>query len=120
MKVQMILISILIILAGMLPFFGQNGLNILPVAIPTTAPGYSFIILAVGFISLIYGVMNKMIFGTEKFVLCSVGLMTILGGLLPFIKNFIPIPLPTSGPLYSGIIILIGLIGFIYGASKIG
>ena len=120
MKVQMVLISILVILAGILPFLGQDGLNILPTAIPTTAPGYSFIIIAVGFISLIYGTMNKMIFGPEKFILIAIGLMIILGGLLPFIQNFIPIPLPSSGPLYAGIIILIGVIGFIYGASKIG
>ena len=45
MKVQMILISILIILAGILPFLGQSGLKFLPAAIPTAAPGYSFIIL---------------------------------------------------------------------------
>lgn len=120
MKVQMILISILIILAGILPFFGQDGLNILPNTIPTSAPGYSFIIVTVGFISLIYGVLNKHIFGTEKVVLFSVGLMTILGGLLPFIKNFIQLPLPASGPLYSGIIILIGAAGLVYGMSKIG
>lgn len=120
MKVQMIFISILIILAGILPFLGQSGLKILPAAVPTTAPGYSFIIIAIGFISLIYGVMNKMIFGTEKIVLIAVGLMTILGGLLPFIQSYVPIAIPASGPLYSGIIILIGVAGFIYGASKIG
>jgi len=120
MKVQMILISILIILAGILPFFGQDGLNILPNTIPTAAPGYSFIIIAVGFISLIYGVLNKSIFGTEKIVLYSVGLMTMIGGLLPFIKNFIQLPLPASGPLHSGIIILIGAAGLVYGMSKIG
>ena len=120
MKVQMILISILIILAGILPFLGQSGLKFLPAAIPTAAPGYSFIIIAVGFISLIYGVLNKHIFGTEKVVLFLVGLMTILGGLLPFSKSFIQLPIPTSGPLYSGIIILIGVAGLIYGMSKIG
>ena len=120
MKVQMILISILIILAGVLPFLGKSGLGILPAAIPTTAPGYSFIIITIGFISLIYGVMNKHIFGAEKLVLFAVGLMTILGGLFPFIQHYIPIAIPTTGPLYSGIIILIGVIGFIYGVSKIG
>ena len=120
MKVQMILISILIILAGILPFFGQNGLGVIPDAIPTTAPGYSFIIIAVGFISLIYGVLNKHIFGTEKVVLFSVGLMTIIGGLLPFIKNFVQLPIPASGALHSGLIILIGAIGLVYGMSKIG
>ena len=117
MKVQMILISILIILAGILPFLG--GFNIIPLTLITT-PGYQFIIIAVGFISLIYGVMNKMIFGTEKIVLVAIGLMTILGGLLPFIQSYVPIAIPTSGLLYSGIIILIGVAGFIYGASKIG
>lgn len=117
MKVQMIFISILIILAGILPFLG--GFNIVPSSL-ITAPGYQFIIIAVGFISLIYGVISKMIFGTEKFVLIAIGLMTILGGLLPFVQNYIPITTPTSGILYSGIIILIGVASFIYGASKMG
>jgi hypothetical protein len=120
MKVMMVFLSILIILAGILPFIGKDGLGIVPAAVPTTAPGYSFIIIAVGFIALIYGVMNKMMIGTEKFVTFSIGLVTILGGLLPFIKSFVPIAIPTAGPLYSGIIILIGAIGLIYGASTIG
>lgn len=119
MKIQMVFISILIILAGILPFLGPKGLKILPNII-TTTPGYSFVIIAVGFISLIYGIMNKMIFGAEKFVIFSIGLMTILGGILPFIQNYIPKILPTEGPLYAGMIILIGIIGFIYGASTIG
>ena len=113
----MVFISILIILAGILPFLG--GFGVVPSAFVTT-PGYQFIIIAVGFISLIYGVMNKMIFGTEKLVLVVIGLITILGGLLPFIQIYIPISIPTSGIVYSGMIILIGVIGFIYGASKMG
>ncbi len=120
MKIMMVLLSIIIILAGILPFIGPGSLGIIPAAVPTTAPGYSFIIIAVGFIALIYGVMNKMLIGTEKFVTFSVGLMTILGGLLPFLQNYIPQIIPTSGPLYSGIIIVIGVVGLIYGASTIG
>lgn len=120
MKIMMVLLSIMIILSGILPFIGPDGLAILPASLPTTAPGYSFIIITVGFIALIYAVMNKMLIGTEKFVTFSIGLVTILGGLLPFIQNFVPSIIPTSGPIYSGLIILIGVIGLIYGASTIG
>lgn len=117
MKIQMIFISILIILAGVLPFLSETG--IIPQTV-TIAPGYSFVIIAVGFVSLIYGVMSKMIFGTEKLILILIGLITVLGGILPFLNNFVAIPLPTSGPIYSGLIILIGILAFIYGASRIG
>ncbi len=120
MKIMMILLGILIILAGVLPFLGKGGLGIIPDSVPIKAPGYSFIIVTVGIIGLIYGVMNHMLFGVEKFVTISLGLMTILGGILPFIKNYIEIAVPTTGPIYSGIIILIGIIGLIYGSSTMG
>ena len=119
MKIMLIFLSILIILAGILPVFGQDGLDILPPYIPTEAPGYSLIIATMGLIAMIYGVMNRMLIGIEKFIVLVIGLITILGGLLPYIQFFIPINLPTSGPIYSGIIILIGIITFIYGRSRI-
>lgn len=117
MKIQMIFLSSLIVLAGVLPFL--SGFDIVPEVL-TTTPFYYFIVIAVGFLSLIYGVLNKMIFGTEKLVMISVGLITLLGGVLPFLKGVIALNIPTTGVLYSGVIILIGVLGFIYGASTIG
>ena len=118
MKIMITILGVLIILAGILPFL--NNFGALPSFIPTSKPGYQFIIIAVGIIGLIYGLMNSLVFGTEKFVTIAIGLLTILGGILPFIQNFLPAVIPTSGILYSGLIIVIGIIGIIYGFIALG
>ena len=118
MKIMITVLGILIILAGILPFLSNIG--ILPAAIPVEKPGYQFIIIAVGIIGLLYGVMNSMLFGTEKFVTIAIALLTILGGILPFIQNFVPAIVPTSGPVYSIIIVVIGIVGMIYGFIALG
>ena len=118
MKIMITIIGVLIILAGILPFLSNFG--ILPSFVPIEKPGYQFIIIAVGIIGLLYGVMNSMLFGAEKFVTIALALLTILGGILPFIQNFVPAIIPTTGPLYSGIIIIIGVIGMIYGFIALG
>ena len=120
MKIMVSIISLLIVLAGILPFLGESGLNILPAAIPTSGMGYSIIITVIGIIGFIYGVVNGFLMGLEKFVLISVAIMTVLGGILPFISALITLPIPTSGPLYSALIIIIGLIGLVYGIMGIG
>jgi hypothetical protein len=118
MKIMITVLGLLIILAGILPFL--NNFGILPGIIPAEKPGYQFIIITVGIIGLIYGVMNSMLFGTEKFVTIAIALLTIFGGILPFIQNFIPEIIPTSGLLYSAMIIVIGIIGMIYGFIALG
>lgn len=118
MKIMIVMLGILIILAGILPFLSNFG--ILPSNIPVEKPGYQFIIIAVGIVGLIYGFLNSMLFGTEKFVTIALALLTVLGGILPFIQNFVPAIIPTSGPLYSGVIIAIGAIGMIYGFIALG
>lgn len=118
MKIMITVLGILIALAGILPFLSNIG--ILPAIIPVQKPGYQFIIIAIGIIGLLYGVMNSMLFGTEKFVTIAIGLLTILGGILPFIQNFVPAIIPTSGILYSGLIIIIGVVGIIYGFVALG
>ena len=112
------IIGILIILAGVLPFL--SNLGILPSVIPVEKPGYQFIIIAVGTLGLLYGIFNSYLFGAEKFVTIALAVLTILGGILPFIQNFIPKIIPTTGPLYSGIIIVIGIIGMLYGFIALG
>ena len=118
MKIMITLLGILIILAGVLPFL--NNFGILPSFIPTSKPGYQFIIIAIGVAGLLYGFLNPMIFSTEKFIVISLALLTVLGGILPFIQNFLPAVIPTSGILYSGLIIVIGIIGIIYGFIALG
>ena len=116
MKIMITVLGILIILAGILPFL----FGILPASIPIQKPAYQFIIIAIGILGLLYGVMNSMLFGSEKFVTIAIALLTILGGILPFIQNFVPAVIPTSGPVYSLIIVVIGLIGIIYGFMALG
>ena len=55
-----------------------------------------------------------------RWMLTFVGLLTILGGLWPLLNSTTIIPealnfVPSEGPIYQGIIILIGLIAVIYG-----
>ena len=118
MKIMITVLGILIILAGILPFLGNLG--IVPASISTEKPGYQFIIIAVGILALLYGVFNSLLFGFEKFVTIAIALMTILGGIIPFLQNFLPAIIPTTGPLYSVIIIVIGIIGLIYGFIALG
>jgi len=118
MKIMISVLGALIILAGILPLFSNIGL--LPAAIPTEKPGYQFIILAIGIIALIYGIFNSLLFGFEKFATIAIAILTILGGILPFLQNFLPAIIPTSGILYSVIIVIIGVIGLIYGFFALG
>ena len=118
MKIMITIIGLLIILAGVLPLISNFGF--LPGFIPVEKPGYQFIIIAVGILGLLYGFFNSMLFGIEKFATIALALLTILGGILPFIQNFVPAIIPTSGPLYSGVIIVIGVIGMIYGFMAMG
>jgi hypothetical protein len=47
-----------------------------------------------------------------KIMIVIIGILTIFAGILPFFANFkvLPASIPTSGPIYLGIIILIGMI----------
>lgn len=114
MKIMISIISIIIVLAGVLPFFG----SISP--IPTTGLGYSIFIICVGIAGMIYGILNNLLMGFEKFVVIIQGILVIFGGILPFISEFVSLPIPTSGPLYSGLIIVIGGIGLVYGFIAMG
>lgn len=118
MKIMIMIIGILIILAGVLPFL--SNLGVLPSSIPVEKPGYQFIIIAIGIIGLLYGIFNSYLFGSEKFITIAIALLTVLGGILPFIQNFVPAVIPTSGYLYSGLIVVIGVIGMIYGFIALG
>ncbi len=118
MRIMISVLGILIILAGILPLLGSFG--IMPNSAITKAPGYQFIIITVGILGLIYGLLNSLLFGFEKFVTISIAALTVLGGILPFLQNFLPVFIPLTGPLYSGLIIVIGIIGLIYGFIALG
>ena len=49
-----------------------------------------------------------------------IGLLMLLAGILPLLASFgiLPAIVPTSGVFYSGLVILIGFIGFLYGIKS--
>lgn len=119
MKIMISFIGVLIILAGVLPFLANFGIGI-PANV-ASGPIYSFIIIGIGVIGIIYGVLNQMLFGIEKFVTITLGLVTILGGVLPFLASFgLALPIPTSGLIYQISIIIVGLAGMVYGFVALG
>ncbi|MBT4540130.1 hypothetical protein HOC35_01325 [Candidatus Woesearchaeota archaeon] len=113
-QVIITLIGMITILAGILPFVGNF------IGIPSSVIegiGYSILIMVIGIIGLLYGFMSMALIGVSKFMMICLGLLTVLGGIVPLIINFIPVNIPTSGPIYSGVIILIGIAGLAYGAK---
>ncbi len=114
----MIIIGVLIVLAGAIPFLAS--VNIIPETVPVSGPVYSAIIIAVGLIGFIYAVVNVTMMGFSKFVTICLAFMTVLGGIVPFVTSFIPKYIPTVYPAYNLMIILIGGIGIVYGIISIG
>jgi hypothetical protein len=118
MKVMITIISILIILAGLLPFLD----NVIPLPIPTTEPTYQIIIIVLGIGGIVYAVLNNMLMGSERFVTVTIATLTLLGGVIPFLAKFLAIPswIPIGGVLYPIMIVIIGSIGLIYGIIGMG
>lgn len=114
-QVVITLIGLITILAGILPFVGSL------VGIPQimiAGLGYSILISIIGALGLLYGFTSMALIGSTKFVMVCLGLLTVLGGIIPLLSSVLPIGIPTTGPLYSGIIIVIGLVGFFYGLKQ--
>jgi len=116
MKVMISFIGLLAVLAGVLPFATTFGL--LPVKY-TSGMIYAAIVLVIGLVGIAYGLFGGMsLMGAEKFMVIMLGILTILGGLLPLLGEMMSLPIPTNGVIYSGLIIVVGLIGIIYGAKQ--
>jgi len=115
MKIMIVIIGLLTIFAGILPFLGSFG--ILPAGIPTSGPFYSGIIILIGIIGFLYANKTFGLWGSQKFVISVLAILTIFGGIIPFLVSMklVPVSIPSSGPVYSAIIILIGIIAVIYG-----
>ncbi|MBU0614958.1 MAG: hypothetical protein KJ601_02600 [Nanoarchaeota archaeon] len=114
----MICIGVLIVLAGIIPLLGYSG--VLPKAIPYQGTGYSIIVVSIGVLALVYAGLNITMMGFAKIVAILIAVMAILGGVLPLATKYLPKFIPTSGPLYAGLIIVIGGIGIVYGMLSIG
>jgi len=119
MKIMIVIIGILTIFAGILPFLDSFG--ILPAGVPSSGPFYSGVIILIGIIGVLYGIKSKMWSkASHRFIASCLGILIIFGGIIPFLSSMklIPSLIPSSGPLYSGLIILIGILAVFYGAKK--
>lgn len=117
MKIMIVIIGLLTLLAGVLPFLA--GFGILPAGVPTSGVFYSGLIIIIGVIGILYGIRPHILIFQDKFIVSALGILIVFGGILPFLTevNIIPKSIPASGPLYSGIITFIGIITLCYGYS---
>jgi len=110
MIIMIVIIGLLTLLAGILPFLA--GFGILPAIVPTSGIFYSGLVVLIGVIGFLYGIKSRFLQFKDKFVISALGILVIFGGVLPFLaeRNLIPTSIPVSGPIYSGIMTLIGVI----------
>lgn len=113
MKIMITFLSAIIVFLGIIPFLGEN------FPIPNKGYGYSIILVGLGILIIIASVINNLLMGFEKFVLILQGIL--IGGiaLLPFLPTIL-IFLPREGPLYAVMIIIVGVLGLIYGVLGMG
>ena len=118
MKFKITFIGLLTMLAGVVPMLDHY--EIISSPIPVSGWGYASIIIIIGVIDLLYSFLAHVdLIGFQHVVTGVIAGLTILGGVLPFMSNFLPEIIPTAGPFYYGIIIIIGLLGFIYGCTQL-
>jgi len=69
---------------------------------------------------LLYANKKFGLLASQKFVVSVLALLIILGGIVPFLVSMklIPITIPSSGSIYSGIIILVGVVAVFYGKKQ--
>ena len=118
MKIMITILGVLIALTGVIPFLSSIGF--LPGFIPSSGVKYSILVMLIGAIGIAYGIINKMIMGLERMVTIAIAALTVLGGILPFIDSVVPSFIPTSGPFYALMIIVIGVFGIVYGVISLG
>lgn len=113
MKIMITFLSLLIIFAGIIPFFGDKSF------IPNKGTGYSIVLIVLGILVIIFGIINQLLMGVEKIFIVLQGLLVIGAAVLRFIPALLP-SIPRDGVIFDGIIILIGFIGFFYGVIGMG
>lgn len=112
MKIMISLLSILVIFIGAIPFIPNF-------PIPKQGPSYSIILIAAGIFLILIAIINQLLVGLEKFMLFIMGAALIFLAGLALLPNLFPV-LPHQGFLYSGMIILVGVIGLVYGIIGMG
>ncbi|MBD3164478.1 hypothetical protein GF323_04710 [Candidatus Woesearchaeota archaeon] len=107
MKIMVSIMSALIIAAGILHFFDN-------LFIPTKDMGYSAVLIVLGVVLIASSIVNKLLIGFERFFLFVQGILLIGVAVLPFFSALLPV-IPKQGPVYAGMVIIIGAIGLLYG-----
>ena len=106
-------LSFIIMFVGLMPFFGEKFF------VPNKGMGYAIVLIILGAIILFAGAVNTLLIGTEKFFLILQGILLAGAGLLTFYPDILTF-IPKEGPIYAGIIILIGVLGLVYGLLGVG
>ena len=118
MKISIMFMGIITILAGIVPLLGK--VVTLPSAI-SSGIGYNILVIVIGVFGMTYGIMSQMdLFGVQKFVVATVGLLTLFGGVIPFLgKVWSGMPSLLSNTYAVPIIVVIaGISGIAYGATQ--
>jgi hypothetical protein len=113
MKIMITFFSILIIFAGLIPFFGDK------FPIPNKGAAYSVVLLIFSVLMIVLSFVNRLLFGIERFVIIIQGLLLIGVSILPYFPALFTF-IPRDGFLHSLVIIIIGAIGLVYGLMGMG
>ena len=118
MKVKIVVIGVLTIIAGLIPIL--DSLNVFSSPFPTTGWIYAAIIIAIGIVDLLYSFLAHIdLIGFQHVVTGVIAGLTIAAGVLPFLKGIIPSIIPMTGIAYYAIIVVIGILGSIYGFTQL-
>ena len=112
MKIMITFLSALIVFLGIIPFFGSF-------PIPNKGTGYSIVLIIFAVLVIAAALMNSLLMGLEKFFLLVEGVAVMIVAILPLLPGLLTF-LPREGPLYAGIVIIVGAIGLIYGLLGMG
>ena len=97
MKIMISFLSAAIIFFGIIPFFGEGFI------IPNTGIGYSFVLICLGALLIIFSIANGLLMGLEKAFLIFQGLGLALVGAVPLLPAVLPFAL-TYGVILSFIV----------------
>ncbi len=110
-------LGVLIVFAGVLPFLISFGIEVPFI----TGDMHLYMIIVIGIIAIIYDLKSMSLMGGTKVITFLIGALTIASGVLPLLDKMEIYTLPfdfLSSAVYSGIVIVIGSIALIYGATQ--
>ena len=116
MKFKIVFIGLITMIAGLFPLL--DALNIMGSPIPTEGWSYAIILIVIGVVDLLYSFLAHIdLLGFQHVVTGVFALGTMALGLFPFLHASLPSWLPTSGAVYFGVILGLGMVELIYGLT---